>query len=100
MADFETVPVGTRNLLQAIKQIIEQYGEGILPESVLRAYRVVEPDTEYVTDNAYCSEYDALFNPKLDTWIDPKCSDPTCSFCTNRPKKPSMVSELKEYFVK
>ena len=45
MKDFEVHPIGTfneikysRELANAIEQITEQYGKGIVPNSVLNAY--------------------------------------------------------------
>ena len=45
MSDFETHPVGTqkevllaRMLVKAIEQLIEQYGDGIVPHSILNPY--------------------------------------------------------------
>lgn len=45
MSDFEVHPIGTfaeikysRELANAIEQITQQYGNGIVPESVLKAY--------------------------------------------------------------
>lgn len=46
MSDFEVHAIGTaseirlsRELAAAIKQITEQYGEGIVPHSVLQSYK-------------------------------------------------------------
>ena len=45
MSDFETSPIGTqkevllaRVLVKAIEQLINQYGEGIVPHSILNPY--------------------------------------------------------------
>jgi len=45
MSDFETSPIGTqkevllaRVLVKAIDQLIEQYGDGIIPHSILNPY--------------------------------------------------------------
>ena len=45
MSDFETSPIGTqkevllaRVLVKAIEQLIEQYGDGIIPHSILNPY--------------------------------------------------------------
>lgn len=37
---------------------------------------------------SYSEEYDAFYNPETNEWIDSKCSDPTCEYCTKRPEKP------------
>jgi hypothetical protein len=36
----------------------------------------------------YSEEFDAYYEDETNEWIDPKCSDPTCYYCTNRPMKP------------
>lgn len=36
----------------------------------------------------YYEDFDAYFCPKCNEWKEAKCSDPTCSYCTNRPDKP------------
>ena len=37
---------------------------------------------------SYSEEYDAYYNPTTNEWIESKCDDPTCEFCTNRPERP------------
>ncbi len=39
-------------------------------------------------DTAYSAEYDAYYNPVTNEWIDTKCDDPTCKFCSTRPTQP------------
>lgn len=39
-------------------------------------------------DTAYSAEYDAYYNPVTNEWIDTKCDDPTCEFCSTRPAQP------------
>jgi hypothetical protein len=39
-------------------------------------------------DTAYSEEYDAYYDRLANEWIDPKCDDPTCEFCNNRPERP------------
>jgi hypothetical protein len=39
-------------------------------------------------DTAYSAEHDAYYNPVINEWIDSKCDDPTCEFCTTRPERP------------
>jgi hypothetical protein len=39
-------------------------------------------------DIGYSEQYDAYYNNKTNEWIDPKCSDRTCHYCTTRPKRP------------
>ena len=45
-------------------------------------------DIRYVPSYLGC---ETLFCRTCDEWIDPKCSDPHCRFCTKRPEKPSMM---------
>ena len=39
-------------------------------------------------DIAYSKEYDAYYNQATNEWIDTKCDDPACEYCTNRPERP------------
>ncbi len=39
-------------------------------------------------DIAYSEEYDAYYNQATNEWIDTKCSDPKCEYCTTRPARP------------
>lgn len=39
-------------------------------------------------DIAYSKEYDAYYNQRTNEWIDHKCCDPNCEFCTTRPARP------------
>lgn len=36
------------------------------------------------------AKYDAEFCPFCRKWVDPGCGDPTCEYCAQRPKKPSL----------
>jgi hypothetical protein len=49
MPDFETLPTGTqkelilsRELAKDIEQLIKQYGEGIIPKSILSSYNALK----------------------------------------------------------
>jgi exosome complex RNA-binding protein Csl4 len=37
----------------------------------------------------YSMEDDCLYCKICNEWQEPKCHDPECQFCTNRPEKPS-----------
>jgi hypothetical protein len=39
-------------------------------------------------DIAYSKEYDAYYNQATNEWIDPKCNDRNCEYCTKRPERP------------
>lgn len=39
-------------------------------------------------DIAYSKEYDAYYNQATNEWIDDRCCDPNCEFCTKRPTRP------------
>ena len=39
-------------------------------------------------DIAYSAEYDAYYNLVTNEWVDTKCDDPTCEFCSTRPAQP------------
>ncbi len=36
----------------------------------------------------YSEKYDAHYNKDKNVWLDDKCSDSTCEFCTTRPETP------------
>lgn len=36
----------------------------------------------------YYDNFDTYFCPKCNSWIESKCSDPSCKYCPNRPEKP------------
>lgn len=37
----------------------------------------------------YSDYYDAVYDDETDEWLEDKCDDPTCEFCTQRPARPS-----------
>lgn len=39
----------------------------------------------------YSDKHDSYFCAYCDSWLEKRCSDPHCSFCKNRPKKPSIL---------
>lgn len=49
-------------------------------------------DTESCTGcgirRIYHEEFDTYFCPECNCWLEAKCSDSTCSFCSSRPKQP------------
>jgi hypothetical protein len=49
----------------------------------------------YITDEdtRYNSQYDVYYNFKTGEWLEPKCSDPQCEFCSVRPDKAPLVAE-------
>ena len=40
----------------------------------------------------YCEKHDAFYNPIKDIWLEGICENPNCSFCKDRPTKPSEVT--------
>lgn len=34
---------------------------------------------------SYSVKYDANYDTETGEWIEPKCDDPACEFCANRP---------------
>ena len=38
----------------------------------------------------YNEQYDSYYDPVNDVWLESKCSDPNCDYCSNRPERPSM----------
>jgi hypothetical protein len=60
MPDFETHPLGTcdeiiysRKLANAIQQLIDQYGEGIIPNSILVPYKQLYNLHQRHIENSY-----------------------------------------------
>ena len=41
----------------------------------------------------YSPRYDAYYDDEADTWLDTKCDDAACEYCSNRPAKPSEVTD-------
>lgn len=39
-------------------------------------------------DIKYSEEHDAYYNQTTNKWIEPKCDDPACEYCTTRPERP------------
>ena len=35
----------------------------------------------------YCEKYDAYFDDRTKEWLEEKCTDNKCEFCSKRPKK-------------
>jgi hypothetical protein len=54
-------------------------------EEAANALEKLSPEVE---EFAYNEEYDAYYNPKTDEWIESRCDDPACEYCSNRPEKP------------
>lgn len=42
----------------------------------------------------YCEKYDSYYDKDADVWLEDKCASKTCSFCLNRPDKPSDVKSI------
>ena len=38
-------------------------------------------------ETAYSEQYDAYYYKTTKEWTEPKCDDPTCEYCSNRPPK-------------
>lgn len=45
----------------------------------------------------YYPKYDVYGCESGDVWLEPKCSDINCSYCSARPEKPSLCPEEPEY---
>lgn len=41
----------------------------------------------------YSDKYDSYYCPACDVWTERACSDPSCSFCSKRPVRPSDATE-------
>lgn len=38
-------------------------------------------------NQAYSEQYDAFYDTKTGEWLESKCDDPNCEYCSNRPEK-------------
>jgi hypothetical protein len=48
-------------------------------------------------DIVYSEKYDTYYNAKTNAWVEDKCDDPACEYCTNRPDKPlTRVEEVTD----
>jgi len=43
-------------------------------------------------------EFDSTYCELCDEWIEEKCGDRECGFCSKRPKRPSMVTRTNEEY--
>ena len=49
-------------------------------------------------DENYIEKYDAYFDPDENTWIEDKCGNKECEFCSKRPPTPKQTKkENKKY---
>ena len=39
----------------------------------------------------YNFQFDAYYDEEEDRWIENKCNDPECEYCSERPEKPSLI---------
>lgn len=44
----------------------------------------------------YNNTYDAHFCPDCDVWLEERCDDIECDYCSTRPAKPSKAPEFDE----
>jgi hypothetical protein len=45
------------------------------------------------SERQYNQQYDCYYCELCNEWLEKKCTDPTCEFCTTRPEKPSQVEQ-------
>ena len=43
------------------------------------------------SERQYDEKHDAYYCELCNVWLEEKCTDATCKFCTTRPEKPSQV---------
>ena len=43
--------------------------------------------------HSYSEWYDAYYCESCDIWLESKCKDKVCGFCSERPDKPSQVKK-------
>jgi hypothetical protein len=44
-----------------------------------------------VCTKQYSEKYDTYFCGECNKWLEEKCTDPDCQYCTTRPEKPGQV---------
>jgi len=44
----------------------------------------------------YSETYDAYYDGKTMTWIERRCEDPSCGFCSQRPERPQLTKSEEE----
>jgi len=50
---------------------------------------VLPVDSKFQGDKGYNEEWDSYYDEKKDIWLEDKCDQKDCEFCSNRPTKPS-----------
>jgi hypothetical protein len=80
-------------MMEKIEQImarLDQLYRSVPLESsgyVMSAIQDIEQIVYQDQETAYSEEYDAFYYTATGEWIEPKCSDPNCEFCTKRPPR-------------
>lgn len=46
------------------------------------------------SERQYSNKYDAYYCELCNQWLERKCEDPECEFCSIRPDKPSQSEQL------
>ena len=54
---------------------------------VLSAIQDIEQIAYEDQETTYSELYDAFYYTKTGEWTEPRCNDPDCEFCRNRPTK-------------
>lgn len=55
----------------------------------------MEKITSCTHKKKYNELYDARYCPTCDKWIESRCSDSECSYCRQRPERPSLIPSKK-----
>jgi hypothetical protein len=51
------------------------------------------------SERQYSNRYDAYYCELCNKWIDDKCTNPECEFCSKRPDKPSQCEQPTTKYV-
>ena len=54
---------------------------------VLSAIQDIEQILYEDQETTYSEQYDAFYYTKTKEWTEPKCDDPTCEYCVDRPER-------------
>ncbi|MGY3188992.1 hypothetical protein [Lysinibacillus sp. TE18511] len=69
-------------------KITEDYGKVMIDDFEFYGEIKQEKCSKCKFNLVYYDDFDSYFCPKCNSWIESKCSDPTCKYCSNRPETP------------
>lgn len=76
---------------QILKQLLNGWAAGITLEED-KLYDLMFSICDFIKP-LYNEKYDSYYDPVTDLWMSITCGDKDCSFCKDRPLRPSQVSK-------